>query len=401
MIRLYELEKKKDIDTLIEVLRNSKSQAVRARAAEILGDIGGERAYKELISILINEDEDEEVRNAAAKSIAWADEKALRMLLEKLEGRKIKGATWVLVDRLIKTLKSDDASIRMNSAIALGRLGDTRCLPHLIDALEDEAPEVRRAAAMALGMLGNSAAVDALVERLKDENVEVRKAALEALADMEIADEVDEIAEALKDSDARVRELAAIVLEKGGEAAVDYLLEAMKDPVRDVRIAAIQALMGCLSRVPPARSEAVRKKISEGLTEVKDIADVIIDVLDKTENAAIRKNAIWLLGQLGDPKGLPQLLKALEFGKAEERRLAATSLVKMGSKAVEPLLDMIRHNDEEIRRLVCWILGEIGDIRAKEHLNLALEDPSDRVRSMAFQALNKIKRAEKLKRAIS
>jgi len=401
MIKLYELEKKKDVDTLIEVLRNSRNQAVRARAAEILGSIGGDRAYIELISIIVNENEDEEVKNAAAKSIAWADEKALRMLLEKLEGKKVKGATWVLAGKLIKTLESDDASIRVNSAIALGRLGDTRALPHLINALEDSTPEVRRAAAMALGMLGDSAAVDALVARLNDGNVEVRKAALEALADLEISDEVDKIAEALKDENARVRELAAIVLEKGGEAAVDYLLEAIKDPVGDVRVTAIQALMGCISRVPPARSEAVRKRISEGLTDVEGIADVVIEVLERTENAAIKKNAIWLLGQLADPKALSLLIKALESGKAEERRLAATSLVKMGSTAVEPLLDVIRHNDEEVRRLVCWILGEIGDKRAKESLNLALEDPSDRVRSVAFQALNKIERAEKLKRAFS
>ena len=402
MIRLYDLQKKKDIDTLIEVLRNSKSKVVRARAAEILGDIGGERAYTELISVIINENEDDEVRNAAIKSIAWADKKALRMLLEKLEGRKIKGVSWVLVDKLIKTLKSDDVSIRMNSAIALGRLGDTRALPHLIETLEDEAPEVRRAVAMALGMLGNAAAVDALIVRLKDDNVEVRKAVLEALVDFEITpDEADEVAGALKDPDPRVRELAAIVLERGGEAAVGHLLKAMSDPVRDVRVAAIQALMGCLSRVHPARSEAVRRRISEGLTEVKDVADVVVEVLEKTENVAIKKNAIWLLGQLGDPKGLPHLLKALEFGKAEERRLAATSLVKMGSKAVEPLLDMIRHCDEEVRRFACWILGEIGDKRAKESLNLALEDPSGRVRSVAFQALNKIERAEKLKRVIS
>ena len=199
---------------------------------------------------------------------------------------------------------------------------------------------------MALGMIGDSGAVCALVEKLEDEDVEVRKAALEALTDMDISGEVDAIASALRDEDARVRELAALVLEKGGEEAVDYLLEALDDPVREVRVAAVQALLGCMSKVPPNKSESVRKKVSEKITGVKDVADVIIEVLDKSDSVAIRKNAIWLLGQLRDPKGIPYLLKALEFGKSEERRLAATSLVKMGKKVVEPLLDMIRHNDE-------------------------------------------------------
>jgi len=392
MPSLYELQKKKDVDSIIEILHNSKNEIVRARAVEALGNIGGERAIKELINVIIN-DESEIVKSAAAKSIAWADEKALKMFLEKVEGVKIKGAAWVLVNYLLKALKSEDKNIRMHAAIALGRLGDPRAVPHLIEALEDRSPIVRRAAAIALGMIGDSSAVDALIERLNDEDVEVKKAALEALNDLNIGKkDVEVIKESLKDPDPRVRELTAMVLEKGGEAAVEPLLEAIEDSVREVRVTAVQSLLGCLARVSIEKSEKIRKKISERMINAKDIAEVVIEVLERTESGSIKKNAIWLLGQLGDPKGVKPLIKTLERGTADERRLAATSLVKLGSKAVDELTGLVKHSDEEVRRLVCWILGEIGDPKAKDALNLALEDPSDRVRSVAFQALNKIER---------
>ncbi len=392
MPSLYELQKRKDVDAIIRILRNSKNEAVRARAVEILGEIGGERAIRELINVVISDDS-EMVKSSAAKSIAWADEKALKMFLEKIEGVKIKGATWVLVNYLIKALKSKDKNIRMHAAIALGRIGDDRAVPHLIDALNDKSPAVRRAAAIALGMIGNNAAVDALLKRLNDEDVEVRKAALESLTDLNLSKkDIEKVKESLKDPDPRVRELAAMVLEKGGEAAVEALLEAIEDKVREVRVTATQSLLGCLARVPVERSEVIRKKVSDKMVKAKDVAEVVIEVLDKAESGAIKKNAIWLLGQLGDPKGLEPLLKVLERGTADEKRLAATSLVKMGSNAVDRLGELIKHSDEEVRRLVCWILGEIGDIRAKEILNLALEDPSDRVRSVAFQAINKVER---------
>jgi HEAT repeat protein len=223
MTSLYELQKKKDVDAVIRILRNSKSEAVRARAVEVLGEIGGEKAIRELINVVVGDDS-EMVKSSAAKSIAWADEKALRMFLEKVEGVEVKGAAWVIVNYLLKALKSKDKNVRMHAAIALGRIGDDRAVPHLIEALEDKSPAVRRAASIALGMIGSSVAVDALVKRLKDEDVEVRKAALESLIDLGIGrKDIEAVKESLADPDPRVRELAATVLEKGGEAAVEPL----------------------------------------------------------------------------------------------------------------------------------------------------------------------------------
>jgi HEAT repeat protein len=276
------------------------------------------------------------------------------------------------------------------AAIALGRIGDLRALPYLIDVLEDSSAEVRRASALALGMLRNNAAVNALMKRLDDEDVEVRKAALEALNDLNFnlrVGDIDKIAKCLNDAEPRVRELATIVLEKGGDNAIEPLLKALKDEVREVRVTALQSILACLAK--SKRGEELRKKINEKISG--DLADVVLETLEKTQNKAIRKNAIWLLGQISSSRGADPLLKILESGDKDERIIAATALVKIPN-VIGKLCELTKHRDEEVRRLVCWISGMIGDERAKEVLNFALNDSSESVRRAAFQAISRVEK---------
>ncbi len=393
MTSLYELEKRGDVSSVIRVFHNSNNQNVRARALEIMGELGGKEALKILVDVVIN-GEDETLKSSAAKAIAWSDELALRNLLEKIEGEKIEGASWIIVDYLLKMVESEDKSLRMNAAIALGRMGDERGVDALIATLDDVSPKVRSAAATALGMIGDDRATEPLLNLLKDSNIKVRRAALESLNDLHItAKHVDQIKYCLRDRDSRVRELTAVLLGKDGEKALNPLLKGLKDKTTQVRVATVHSLLEIMSRTPPEKSEEVRKKVSEGLEHFSETAYVVIEVLEKTENKSIKRNAMWLLGQLEDSRGTNILTKILQTGTPEERRLAATSLVKIGS--VGELADKINHEDEEVRLLICWILGEAGDRSVKQVLEQAQEDTSDRVRNMAFQAIKKIERFKK------
>ncbi len=66
---LGELEDVKSIDLLSEILLNDKDEDVRAAAADILGDIGGEIAIDSLINAL--QDEDTDVRERVVKSLGF------------------------------------------------------------------------------------------------------------------------------------------------------------------------------------------------------------------------------------------------------------------------------------------------------------------------------------------
>ncbi len=84
---------------------------------------------------------------------------------------------------LTRALRSPDALVRQQTALALGEMGAEEAVPALIEALRDSEWSVRRQAAVALGKIGPPAhdAEPELVRCQRDNNLTVRKAATEAL----------------------------------------------------------------------------------------------------------------------------------------------------------------------------------------------------------------------------
>jgi hypothetical protein len=71
--------------------------------------------------------------------------------------------------------------VRVDAALVLGRLRQTRSIPALIGALKDKDAPVRSTAAQSLGRIGSPIAKDALVKVLADPVPAVRRSAREAL----------------------------------------------------------------------------------------------------------------------------------------------------------------------------------------------------------------------------
>ena len=83
---------------------------------------------------------------------------------------------------LVTALDSRAVPVRMAAARALGRLGDRHAVPHLVGVLEgDPSAEVVRVAAQALGELGDPSIAYALEAAKKSPNAAVRQAAQLAL----------------------------------------------------------------------------------------------------------------------------------------------------------------------------------------------------------------------------
>ncbi|MDZ7759095.1 MAG: HEAT repeat domain-containing protein [Desulfovermiculus sp.] len=110
--------------------------------------------------------------------------------------------------------------------------------------------------------------------------------------------------------------------------------------------------------------------------------------LPETRNAAIEA-----LAGIGDPRATDVLLSALsEEEDTNSREAAITGLIRIGANAVPALIDKLNVCNKEYttnyeRALAAMILGRIGDMRAVNSLNRALNDPNPKVRKSAESAL--------------
>jgi HEAT repeat protein len=204
---------------------------------------------------------------------------------------------------------------------------------------------VRAVAAMDLGKMGKIQ--------------EFRKAAVEALSRALI-----------NDIEFNVRSYAAESLGRIGDAgAVVYLAKAMEDSEFLVRSTATQAL----GKIGKPAVEA----LIEGL---------------KSKDESVRMYAAMALGRIKDVRAVAPLIEALRIktrlGGAEGS--ASTALTEIGEPAVEPLITVLKDNDDNVRVLAIISLGGIGDARAVEPLISTLKDDNKRVRNFAAKALKKI-----------
>ncbi len=84
---------------------------------------------------------------------------------------------------VIEGLKDADPMTRMGCSYVLGRIGNTKTVPHLVPMLQDEVAFVRYEAAAALGAMGSRAGYPVLVSGLSDERIQYRFKCIEALQD--------------------------------------------------------------------------------------------------------------------------------------------------------------------------------------------------------------------------
>lgn len=92
------------------------------------------------------------------------------------------------VAKLESLLKDKYESVRIKSALALGKLGDRDAVPALISALKkDKSADVRAAVAVSLGNLKDPRAKDALTRAKSDKDAAVRSVAAGALAKLKPA----------------------------------------------------------------------------------------------------------------------------------------------------------------------------------------------------------------------
>jgi HEAT repeat protein len=162
---------------------------------------------------------------------------------------------------LIKSLSSNDASTRQQSAHILGEHREPRAIEALSALLLDD-PDmgVRQQAAWALGQIGDPHAVEVLIHALHVPDLQVRQIAGKALAQLGDPRAVEPLIEALMDSHSDVRSQAAFALNKIGAPAVEPLIAALRHPNPAVRWS-VARILGSIgdARALPELDRAARE----------------------------------------------------------------------------------------------------------------------------------------------
>jgi HEAT repeat protein len=210
--------------------------------------------------------------------------------------------------RLVSLLEDSEAAVaqQIAAAQALGRLGDPSATPALIAALQSSDLRLVAQAAKSLGTLQAAEAVPTLRALLMAEEPTVPSALAEALA--------------------------AIATPEAMVALMDALGEEATASSRHAAMGSLEA-MGSLA-VPSLMAAA------------------------SSRDPSTQRDAVELLGWIGDPAAQGRLLTALES------------------------------EHEEVRAQAAWALGELGDPAASRALAAVVsEDPSSDVRLQAQHAL--------------
>ncbi len=191
----------------------------------------------------------------------------------------------------------------------------------------------------------------------------------------------------LRSTDVTLRSDAAHQLGKiGDERAVEALVDALSDSDEYVRKSAVTALrriggpaaMEGLRRALADRSEQVVLQAVNGLRDMRDreAVEPLVRVLTRRERS-LQLAATDALIRIG-ADAVPPLMEAFK-DRALRRRIGNQIwkiLVDMGTKSIDPLLQMLTDENQYVRLTAISVLGRIGDRRVAAPLvHLFLDDP--------------------------
>ena len=261
--------------------------------------------------------------------------------------------------------EADELLARVNQQLAEGTFDDSdlQLIGQMVECLGDTRGLVRLGYAEALGVVGFPA-VDILIDALLHHpNVVVRRAAGKTLTLIEDPKAVPPLIEALlQDEDTVVQASAIGALARTGEASVEPLLEVLASPNSSEsnkgHAAWALAFIGAKAKdrlysayqsdSPEVRAAvvgAIAKVVEENRNDTQAL-NILVESLNDTA-ANVRSEAAAVLGNLEYQPAIPTLTKLLEHPKAETRKSAALSLMKIGDRdSIAPLQTALANETE-------------------------------------------------------
>ncbi|MEP7212311.1 MAG: HEAT repeat domain-containing protein [Acidobacteriota bacterium] len=256
-------------------------------------------------------------------------------------------------ETLIDFLKTGDADLRMQAALALGQHpGNAAAIAGLIDALDDENTNVRYHAIEGLGKLRAADAVEPLAVIAESRDPFLSFAALEALkeiGDVAVAPRVVPLLEDHFLSEAAVGTLGVT----GGPETVDAIVGLLNDGGISAS-AATTALAALYDRYD---SSSDGEQIAERLRRAVRPGGIsaLLTAIDGSDAGSA---SVTIAGWIDDPNVREKL--ALLAADDETREAAVKALVSQGDAAVPYFVGMLYSHDPGVRRAAVRSLGKIG-----------------------------------------
>jgi HEAT repeat protein len=211
---------------------------------------------------------------------------------------------------------------------------------------------------------------------------------------------------ALKDKEDEVRIAACLALGMFRDPSTfdDITNVLLDDPIIEVRQAAARAMGNTqLSAALPYLMEALHdsfwwfeREYAAGdlLSAIEKMGTPAVDPLIEAlrdKEGTVRKFAAILLGKLGDPRAIEALGMTLYDLHHEVGKASADSLAKFGAPAVDILIAALNHPEMWIRIHSVLALSKIKDTRIAPILLQMLNDPEREVKKQVIQSLGELK----------
>jgi HEAT repeat protein len=267
------------------------------------------------------------------------------------------------VQLLVADLKHDDSFKRREAARTLERIHPPQAVPALIGAMEDPDYGVRESVRRALTRIGKPAVEPVSALLLESADAEVRRDAALILGWIKDPAAVGALEKASRDSDPNVSRMAVSALNKiGGEEVIPLLLDKLEN-----------------AQHPP--SNAVR-----GLVEQAEAARPDLERMAASSNESTRRNALWTLKRIKDPRSAPVFLRALEDESPRVVLDAMEGLMNIEWEGRgERFVSLLDHESERVRRKAVEYLKDTDHRAAVAPIVYKLEDP--KIRSTCKKAL--------------
>jgi HEAT repeat protein len=216
-----------------------------------------------------------------------------------------------------------------------------------------------------------------------------------------VDDLYEELREMLRSEDSTVRRVAIAELPELGDRAIPMLVKTLQDDdfgnVQNAAFAlgemgseaAVKALLGLFGRSDQATQVMIFTVL--GMIGGETAVSWLLYILSNNRDWNYQIYAARALGEIGDPRAVPQLIEVMNTGWRDVRSVAADALGRIGDEAaVPPLLEALHaHNWSKNGRFpfaVTRALANIGGKMARQGLSDALHSADFEVQQAAAEA---------------
>ncbi len=241
--------------------------------------------------------------------------------------------------------------------------------PFLTAKLDHKLASYRARAAYILGVTADANASESLVGLLRDPSREVRIQAIQALAGIKKEETLPRLLELFEEDDVELSEYVLLAVERFGFRAVTMLEITLK-----------------------SRNEKLRAGAAMGLGRIRipDTIPMLKGALDDP-SPMVRSSAVRSLGEFRDMRATAALLEALDDPDRSVQDYTSSALSRLAPDIVPVLIKELGSDNPLVRKNSISALRKTGDKRALWPIMQALDDVDRTVRMFAVTALMQFK----------